>query len=172
MPSIRHEVLIGAPVDEVYKALTTADGLAAWWTPDVTARPEPGSIARFGFGPGNFKEMCVTDLVPHERVKWVCLEGAEEWKSTAITFDLRAGDRQKLLAARPEIGDQIRQAETRNGATLLSFRHDGWRDDTPMLAECSYTWARFLASLKAFCEGGAGWPWPRQHRLEERHAAA
>ena len=170
MPSIRHEVLIAAPVDAVYDALTTAEGLSGWWTPDVMARPECGSVARFGFGPDYFKEMRITDLVPGERVKWVCIAGADEWMGTAITFDLRPGDRQKLLTSRPELRDQIKQNDISDGGTLLSFRHDGWREETAMLAECSYTWARFLAGLKSWCEAGTAWPWPHQHRLEERNA--
>jgi uncharacterized protein YndB with AHSA1/START domain len=31
MPTIRHQVVIDAPVAKVYEALSTAAGISAWW---------------------------------------------------------------------------------------------------------------------------------------------
>jgi len=171
MPSIRHEVLIGAPAETVYHALTSQHGLAGWWTPDVSATADLGSVARFGFGPSYYKEMRITELLAGRLVQWTCIEGADEWKGTAISFELRPGTKQTLSITRPELADQLRQSTSQDGGTLLIFRHDKWRADTPMLAECSYTWARFLGSLKSLCEVGTGRPWPHQHEAEQRRAA-
>src|SRR5690606_18703433 len=65
--SIYHRLLIEAPAETVYEALTTQKGLRAWWTPDTTAKPEPGSIARFAFGPDYFKEMKIEKLNPYSK---------------------------------------------------------------------------------------------------------
>lgn len=62
-----------------------------------------------------------------------------------------------------EVRDQIQQQKKGEKVTLLIFHHDDWREYTPMFAECSYTWAQFLKSLKLFCETGKGRPWPNQH---------
>jgi uncharacterized protein YndB with AHSA1/START domain len=172
MPSIRHEVLIGAPGETVYHALTSPQGLSAWWTPDVMAAADEGSVSRFDFGPDYFKEMRITHLLPGRLVKWSCVTGAAEWVGTSISFELRPGDRQTLAITRPELADQIRQSTSSDGGTLVIFRHDGWREDSPMLAECSYTWARFLGSLKSLCEVGTGRPWPHQHGAEQQRRAA
>ncbi|HEY4108130.1 SRPBCC domain-containing protein [Puia sp.] len=163
MPDIHQSVLIGASAENVYRALTTQEGLAAWWTPDTTARAEVNSIARFPFGPDYFKEMKITQLKPGELVKWTCISGAAEWTGTALSFTLLPGSKATLLRLHPEAQDQIGQQSEPEG-TLLIFRHDGWREDTPMFAECSYTWGQFLRSLKLLCETGEGRPWPNQHR--------
>jgi uncharacterized protein YndB with AHSA1/START domain len=38
----------------VYGALTTIDGLAAWWTTDTTGDPSLGGKIEFRFPPGGF----------------------------------------------------------------------------------------------------------------------
>jgi uncharacterized protein YndB with AHSA1/START domain len=163
MPNICHELIIGAEAKKVYQAITSQEGLAGWWTPDTTVIPGSNSIARFGFGPEYFKEMNVVELTPSHHVKWICIAGAEEWVGTAISFELQSGDKHSLLNSHPELGDQVRQQKTSDAYTLLIFHHDDWRNYTSMFAECNYTWARFLRSLKLFCETGKGRPWSNQH---------
>ncbi|MEE1944728.1 SRPBCC domain-containing protein [Pedobacter sp. KR3-3] len=136
--SICHRLLIGAPVEKVYWALTTQEGLAGWWTPDTTAKPEIGSVSRFGFGPDYFKEMEVTELKPYHLVKWRCLKAFEDWIGTTLTFELEPHQK---------------------GCTLL-FHHDGWEAYTPEFASCSFDWALFFRSLKFLCETGKGFPYP------------
>ena len=165
MPNIHHELLITASAEKVYNAITTQEGLAAWWTPRAKAKPELNSIARFPFGSEYFKEMEITELKPFKLVKWKCIKGAEEWKGTTLSFELQHGNKATLLNAHPELKDVIQQVSN-DKATLLIFHHDNWKDYTPMFAECSYTWGQFLKSLKLLCETGKGTPWPNQHRTE------
>ena len=165
MPNIHHELLIGAPAEKIYSAFTSQEGLSAWWSPDAKASPERDSVARFGFGSAYFKEMKITDLKPPKQVNWSCITGAEEWIGTTISFELQPGDKGTLLHSRPELADQIQQSDGEKG-TLLILHHDGWKEQTPMFAECNYTWAQFLRSLKLLCETGKGRPWPNQHRSE------
>lgn len=163
MPNIRHALIIGAPAEKVYHAITSQEGLSAWWTPDTIATVEPGSISRFTFGSTYFMEMKITELKASEHVKWSCISGADEWIGTTLYFKLEASNKRKLLNSNPEIGDQIQQQGSSN-VTLLFLQHDGWKEYTPMYAECSYTWGQFLRSLKLYCETGKGTPWPNQHR--------
>jgi uncharacterized protein YndB with AHSA1/START domain len=165
MPNIRHTVLIGAAAEAVYHAVSSQEGLSAWWTSDVKAKPELDSIARFAFGPDYFKEMRIIELEPSKRVKWNCITGVDEWVGTTISFELESGDSDSLLLSHPEAEDQIRQLKS-DTQTLLSFSQDHWREYTPMFAECNYTWGRFLRSLKSLCETGKGLPWPQQHGAE------
>lgn len=165
MPGIHHALIIESPIDTVYEAICTQKGLSGWWTPDTTAKPALNSIARFQFGPHYFKEMRVTELNPSESAKWECISGAGEWVGTAISFKLIPGDKKTLSSSYPEMNGQIEQ-QLGDSATLLIFNHDKWKDNTLMLAECSYTWGKFLLSLKLFCETGRGRPWPNQHRIE------
>ena len=163
MPHIHHALLIGAPVEDVYSAISTQEGLSAWWTPDAVAKAELNSIARFPFGSAYFKEMKIIEFNPLELVKWSCIKGAAEWIGTSISFKLLPGDKEALLKSFPEMIGQIEQ-QTNTQGTLLIFRHDEWKEYTLMFAECSYTWGQFLRSLKLFCETGRGRPWPHQHQ--------
>ena len=163
MKSIRHQLIIQAPKEKIYAAITTQRGLAGWWTPDTKTTAEVGSTARFTFGQGYFKEMKITKLQPFEQVEWFCVAGADEWKETTLSFNLQTGDKKDMLTAHPEMEDQIRQQKKGDQLTLVIFCHD-WREYTPMFAECNYTWGRFLRSLKLLCETGKGRPWPLQHQ--------
>ncbi|MGJ1240855.1 MULTISPECIES: SRPBCC family protein [Sphingobacterium] len=136
--SIYHRLLIETPVETVYKALTTAEGLAGWWTPDTKAKPEIGAILRFGFGPSYFKNMEVISLKPYSRVEWRCVKAFEEWIGTTLTFEL----------------------EPQQKGCMLLFHHDGWTNYSAEFASCSFDWALFFRSLKFFCEKGKGFPYP------------
>jgi len=166
MKSIRQNVLIAAPAEKVYKALTTQEGLAGWWTPAATAKAELNSVARFPFNFPNFdyvKEMKITGLKPNAEVKWECIAGADEWIGTSISFRLEAGDKATLGKAHPELMGQLEQQKADNG-TLVIFEHNDWREYTPGFSECSFTWGQFLRSLKRLCETGKGQPWPTQYQ--------
>ena len=165
MPNIRHQLIIEASPEKIYNAITTPEGLSAWWTPDAKAKPEVDSIARFPFGPDYFKEMKIAELKPFGWVKWHCIQGAAEWIGTTLSFKLEPGDQETLLREHSEMEGQIQQQSKKEG-TLLIFHHDDWKEYTPMFAECSYTWGQFLRSLKLLCETGKGRPWPIQHRTE------
>lgn len=166
MPNIHQELLIGAPAEKIYSAITTAEGLSAWWTAGSTAELEVGSIARFPFGPDYFKEMKITELKPSMLVKWTCLKGEGEWVGTHLSFELVEGNKQSLTKSRPELQGQIEQQGNLDKGTLLIFHHDDWKEYTPMFAECSYTWGQFMKSIKLLCETGEGRPWPNQHSIE------
>lgn len=135
---ICHRLRIDVPVETVFHALTTEEGLSAWWTPDTKAQPVIGSTLKFSFGPDYSKEIRVEDLHHYDKVKWLCLKAQEEWIGTTISFDL----------------------EPHPKGTVLSFNHDNWRAYTPEFAGCSYAWALFLRSLKLLCETGKGLPFP------------
>ena len=165
MPNIHHELLIEAPAEKIYHAITSQEGLSAWWTPGTTAKPEINSIARFPFGSEYYKEMKIIELKPSEQVTWLCISGAGEWIGTTLSFTLYPGDKSTLPNSHPELQDQLQQQRNFEQGVLLIFHHDNWKEYTPMFAECNYTWGRFLRSLKLLCETGKGRPWPNQHSV-------
>lgn len=142
MESIFHKLVINAPIEKVYEALTMQEALAGWWTPETKAKPEVGSISKFSFGPNYFKEMKVEELKPLSKVKWYCIKGHEEWLETTVNFELE-----------PHI----------NGTSLF-FHHDGWKNHTDSFAVCTYDWAIFLRSMKFLCETGKGLPYPNHYK--------
>lgn len=164
MADIRHTLVIEASPGLIYQALTTADGLSAWWTPGTQAIPEIGSIARFPFEAGYVKQMEVVALKTDEFVQWHCIQGDKEWIGTVLTFQLELLHEPSRATPHPEVKDPLEQG-TAGVKTMLMFAHKDWKEYSASFAECSYTWAIFLRSLKLYCETGIGRPWPNQHQL-------
>jgi uncharacterized protein YndB with AHSA1/START domain len=147
MPDILHRIGIeNASPEQVYEALTTLDGLSAWWTEKTTGDPEIGGVIEFRFSNGGL-DARVAELEPGRRVSWLVVEGPQEWVGTTIQFDLR-----------------------REGAyTIVLFRHEGWREPVEFMHHCSTKWATFLLSLKQLVETGEGTPNPRDVQISDWH---
>jgi uncharacterized protein YndB with AHSA1/START domain len=140
MPDIRHRVVMSAPLKEVYSAIATTDGISDWWTRGgVQGKNEEGAKLSFFFGaPEPAAVMEITRLDPDGHVRWNCVEGADEWVGTQLTFDLTQKDDE----------------------TVVLFSHANWRTPSEFMAHCSARWAYFLLSLKALVETGKGTPFP------------
>jgi hypothetical protein len=118
-----------------------------WWTKNVKASPEVGSIAQFRFNDRGFNDMRVLELSPGKRVRWQCVDGAPEWIGTELTFDLRE----------------------EKGVTVVLFAQRGWCEQVEFMHYCSTKWGTYLLSLKSLCENGEGNTVPGGcgHRLEK-----
>jgi uncharacterized protein YndB with AHSA1/START domain len=145
MVDIRHRVAISAPLGAVYQAVATAEGISEWWTRDgVRGEPSEGSRLQFFFGqPNPAAVMEVSRLDPDGHVGWICLEGADEWVGTKLSFDLT------------QKGEE----------TVVLFAHADWREPVEFMAHCSARWAYFLLSLKSYLETGTGTPFPDDLRF-------
>jgi uncharacterized protein YndB with AHSA1/START domain len=130
--------------DGVYQALTTIDGLAAWWTTDTTGKTDLGDVIDFRFENGGFS-MKVLDLVPAELVRWEVVDGPEEWIGTTVNWNLKQN------------GDY----------TVILFEHLGWKEPVEFMYHCSTKWATFLLSLKDLVETGSGSPAPHELRVSD-----
>jgi uncharacterized protein YndB with AHSA1/START domain len=134
-----HQVNIKATPETIYKAVSTQDGLAAFWTSDSKAEPKVGSIATFGFG-GPSQRMRVDELVPGKRVKWTALNDFPTWDGTTVTWDISPAEK---------------------GETSVVFRHGNWaasvtQDD---LGSVNYTWGLVVERLKQYSESGKPVPY-------------
>ena len=144
MPDILHRIGIKAPAERVYAALTEQSCLAGWWTKDVQARGEVGAVNHFQFGAAGFDRMSVLELEHAKRVRWQCIDGADEWIGTELTFDLKE----------------------QGGLTVVLFAHRDWKEQVEFMHYCSTKWAVFLLSLKSLLETGKGAPWPNEIKLD------
>ena len=99
MPDIRHRVVISAPLESVYEAVATTEGISEWWTRDgVRGESSEGSKLQFFFGqPEPAAVMEVTRLDPDGHVNWNCVEGADEWVGTKLAFDLTHKDDETVV---------------------------------------------------------------------------
>jgi uncharacterized protein YndB with AHSA1/START domain len=145
MPDILHRVGIKSSPDEVYAALATRDGLAAWWTNETEAERdgEVGGVLKFRFDRGGM-DMKVLDLQPGRRVLWEVIDGPAEWVGTKLSWEVR------------QEGDYA----------ILLFRHQDWKAPVEFMHHCSTKWAIFLMSLKALMETGKGAPHPHDVKID------
>lgn len=149
MVDILHRIGIKSSAAEVYTALTTQAGLAAWWTSNTQAEAtttEGGAISfRFsaaGAEIGGF-DMKVLELEPERQVLWQVVDGPAEWIGTRISFNLK------------QSGDHA----------IVLFKHQGWKAPVEFMHHCSTKWAVYLLSLKALVETGKGTPNPHDPHI-------
>ena len=128
---------------QVYQALTTVDGLAAWWTTDTKGEGGLGGNLQFRFPAGGFG-MEVIEARPGERVSWRVVDGPQEWVGTTIDWDLTQQE----------------------DYTVVKFSHLGWKEPNDFMHHCSTKWATFLLSLKSLLETGEGAPSPQDVRVD------
>jgi len=144
MPDILHKVGIkSSTLDDAYAALTTIEGLSAWWTNNTQGETKPGGVLQFRFGPGGI-DMKILELEPAGRVQWQVIDGPKDWIGTKVSFDLR------------QEGDW----------TIIVFKHQGWHAPVEFMHHCSTKWAVFLLSLKSLLETGQGAPAPNEIKLD------
>jgi len=141
MPDIIHQLTVPADRPAVRAALTTQEGLAAFWTDQARAEPTVGSEAWFGFGPAAETQFRfeVTE-VSDDLVGWRCVSGPDEWVGTTVRWLLSPGA---------------------DGGTTVRFEHRGWRSSDGELGQCSFVWAQVMARLAGYLETGKSQPYFR-----------
>jgi uncharacterized protein YndB with AHSA1/START domain len=132
---------VAADGGTIYRALTTGEGLAAFWTADSDARPEVGSTAVFRFpaAPVDLK-MRIESLEPDRRVAWHCEGDFPYWQGTTVSWELGPA--------------------SQGAGKEVVFRHEGWGSDYPEIdfARVNWVWGQVLGRLKAYCESGEPQP--------------
>jgi len=145
MVDIAHRVGIRAPLQQVYKALASQDGVAGWWTRDVS---QADGVLQLRFNAGGAEigamRLKILQQLPDQRVLWEVLAGPEEWLGTTIRFELK------------------QEADY----SIVIFSHEGWQQRVEFLHHCSTKWAVFLLSLKALLETGHGQPSPDDIKID------
>jgi uncharacterized protein YndB with AHSA1/START domain len=145
MPDILHRVGIkSSSPHAVYTALTTIEGLSAWWTNDTQGEGTVAGVLKFRFGKAGGFDMKVLELHPARRVLWQVVDGPPEWIGTKVSWDLKQED---------------------NYAVVL-FKHEGWKEPVEFMHHCSTKWAVFLMSLKSLLETGTGTPDPDDIKID------
>ncbi len=147
MVDILHRVGIKSSPDEVYKALATREGLAAWWTNNTQGESKVGGLLKFRFSAGGSEiggfDMKILELQPAKRVLWQVVEGPQEWIGTKVSFDLK------------QAGDHA----------IVLFKHQGWKEPVEFMHHCSTKWAIYLMSLKSLVENRKGSPNPNDTHI-------
>lgn len=149
MINIIHRVGIKAPLQKVYEALSTIEGIAGWWTEHTSGIAETGKTIVVRFLSAEGKEigsmnMEVKAQEPGKKVHWIFTAGPAEWIGTEVIFDLHQEEEY----------------------TIVLFAHRNWREEVEFMAHCSMKWGIFLLSLKQFVENGKGKPSPGDIKID------
>ena len=146
MPDILHRVAIKSSPNDTYRALTTREGLAGWWTTDTQGNCDVGGVIQFRFGDRGFIDMKVLELDPAKRVLWQVVDGPPDWIGTKVSFELTQDD----------------------DFTIILFKHQGWKEPVEFMHHCSTKWALFLISMKSLVETGKGAPYPNDIHISNK----
>ena len=136
----RTTVRVNAPADVVFDAVTTAEALAAWWSP-VTGSGLTGGELRFPMVAGEPPLLIrVEEATRPATVRWTVAECTfmPDWAGTQPTFTI---------------------TPLHHGACELTFEHLGLNDELECKDMCSRSWDHFVrTSLRELAEGGPGAP--------------
>lgn len=101
LPEIRKTIVLNAPIEKVWKAVATSEGIAGWWMPN-TFEPILGSNFILHAGPYGDSPCKVTELDPPNSVGF-------DWdKDWHVVFQLK------------DLGD---------GKTEFTLIHSGWNSE-------------------------------------------
>lgn len=133
---------IAADQDRVRRALTTQDGLRAWWS-ERTDGPDQGMGGQlrvsFPDVPQPFElEMTTADA---HRVEWTVGAFPPWWAGTSVRWD---------LADNPDAP-----------GTRLLFSHHGYAADNPVIPIVTPAWAQIIGGMKHYLETGEPRPFAR-----------
>jgi uncharacterized protein YndB with AHSA1/START domain len=132
MADIMHLVRIAAPMERVYEALTTTEGIRNWWTRDADLDSTIDGTGTFRFHEGaSVTTVTVRELEAPMHVTWKTVSSFRpEWIGTTIHFDLRA----------------------EKDGTALSFAHRGFAHADEHYAQTTTSWGVHLHNLKEYLE--------------------
>jgi uncharacterized protein YndB with AHSA1/START domain len=138
MKTIIHTFDIAAPRDQVFGLVQRPDGLARWWSTQVSADTlSVGGVVSFTFA-GDFNpDMRIEEMEPDQLITWLCTAGHEPWQDNTFRFELSDSE----------------------GQTRLRFRqHYAIELDDDAYGIYNFNWGYYLQSLKEFAETGTGKP--------------
>lgn len=127
---------IDADRDTVFQAIASSDGLASFWTPNVSGTSEQGANLEFGFEPAPVDlQIHVDEMAPATLVAWSCTGPWPGWADTTIRWGL---------------------GDSPDATTRVVLTHADWTDDTAdaELGSVTFTWAMVCGALKRYTETG------------------
>jgi len=142
MYSVDHTIEISATPATILAALTTKEGIKAWFTQDCDCNADKREATfRFTKATGTMESTFHLDAADERTVAMTCIatRGNDEWRGTKLSYELSpagAGTRVRLL-------------------------HAGFAAKSEVYDNTVKGWAHFLGSLKQYVETGVGTPYQR-----------
>jgi uncharacterized protein YndB with AHSA1/START domain len=132
LADIYQDFPIQASPGQVFQAVTTPQGLDAWWTKRSAGKPVEGAGYNLWFGPEYDWQARVTRLVTGSEFELQMTRADADWMGTRVGFRLQAKDE----------------------ATWVSFRHTCWPSVNDHYRISCHCWALYLRILRRYIEHG------------------
>jgi uncharacterized protein YndB with AHSA1/START domain len=148
MPDIFHQFPVFAPVSEVFKAVSTPEGLDAWWTLSSKGEPVAGNIYELFFGEGYDWRARVSTCVAGKIIAFSIYDSLPDWENSIVRFELTEE------SSSSSDGETSAISASSAAITQVRFSHTGWREENDHYRISSFCWAMYLRLLKKYCEEG------------------
>jgi uncharacterized protein YndB with AHSA1/START domain len=100
--SVRREIVLAEPREDVWRALTEPDELARWFANDVELDARPGGSGRFRWDDGSERRAVVEEVEPGRRFAFRWRDASEAEPETLVVLTLHddpAGTRLSVVEA-------------------------------------------------------------------------
>ncbi len=146
MSVIRHRVGIKGAVGDIFRAISEAEGLAAWWSGKATGSGALESEIELDFL-GRYPNQLwkVVEWITHLRFRLRMMSSNPPWQGSELLFELKEAPEQVFV-------------------TLTHFTAEDISEDAFLFF--STKWPTFLLSLKDLIETGVGKPFPNDIRIQ------
>ena len=134
MIPIKHLMHINAPKEQVFKALSEAEGLAQWYTTLVSGEFEMDKVVSFEFVNFTAFKFKIVGYDPNTSIHFECVESEWENIGHVMKYDLDEND----------------------GKTRLRYAYEGFSEMDDAYANMNYSSAKYLESLRQYCQKGKG----------------
>ena len=134
MIPIKHLMHINAPKEQVFKALSEAEGLSQWYTTLVSGNFEKDEVVTFEFVNFAAFKFKIVGCVPNTSIHFECVESEWENIGHVMKYDLDEND----------------------GKTRLRYAYEGFSEMDDSYANMNYSSAKYLESLRQYCQKGKG----------------
>ncbi|MGW1704919.1 SRPBCC family protein [Streptomyces sp. NPDC002206] len=139
MADIALQIRIAADPETVYRAISTAEGVAGWCTTGAEIGEGIGALHRLSFtGAPMTWDFRIDEAAAGKRPAQTVVAGPPQWIGTEIVY---------ALEAHPE------------GGTVVRFDHAGFAEIDDMFREVTMGWAGMFARLKDYAETGIPVPY-------------
>jgi uncharacterized protein YndB with AHSA1/START domain len=126
---------VNAKPETIHRALTTAEGVAGFWTEDAKIPAEVGKTLtlRLPDAPGAF-DLVLTQS-DDDVISWRTKSFPPQWVGTDIRWEISGAD----------------------NASTVAFRHGTFADETEQ-GQVGYVWGQVMVQLKQYAETGVPAP--------------
>jgi uncharacterized protein YndB with AHSA1/START domain len=141
MADIVQELIVKAPPDQVFRAMSTPEGLAQWWTKATSGEPRERAEYKLYFGPEFDWRGKVVRFQPYSAFELEITEAHPDWIGTRVGCELSSVDEY---------------------STRVRFYHTGWPAENEHWRVSCYCWAMYLRIMRRNIEHGETVPYEQR----------